>query len=67
MDDRAGWQEKGSGISVLMVRHDDVLYIYIYIYIYIYGADESPCKTPAIPLKTLGSPSVEGTVVFMLL
>ena len=27
--------DRGSGISVLAVRHDDDIYIYIYIYIYI--------------------------------
>ena len=35
MDDREGYGKRGSGISVLITRHDDdAIYIYIYIYIW---------------------------------
>ena len=36
MNDRGMWQERGSGISVPVARHDDEdIYLSIYIYIYI--------------------------------
>ena len=36
MNDRETWRERGSGISVLAARHDDI-YIFIYSFIYLFA------------------------------